>query len=279
VIYVNWTYPDACGIARVARALGVPVVCSISGSDANSYLKFPMRRKQILRMLAEARAVTVRSRALQKLLASHGVPTNKVHVLYNGVDRAQFTPLPHAEVRRSLKVAPTTRLLLYVGHLRIEKGVADLLDALAMLRNDRVELLVVGDGPEHQALHGKCRALGLNGRVQWAGRKRAEEIVTFMSAAALVCLPSHMEGVPNAALEAFACGVPVVATAVGGIPELTTDQTGMLAEPHDPRSFAAALTQALDHRWDANSIRAHAARFDWNENARQLFQVLEHTTR
>src|SRR5207249_2385133 len=68
VIYVNWTYPDACGIARVARAFGVPFVCSISGSDANSYLKFPMRRKQILRMLDEARTVTVRSRALQKLL-------------------------------------------------------------------------------------------------------------------------------------------------------------------------------------------------------------------
>jgi glycosyltransferase involved in cell wall biosynthesis len=270
VIFVNWAYPDACGVANISRALGVPFVASISGSDVNWYLQMRIRRRQILKMLDAARAVTVRSRALRELLIAHGVSADKIHVLYNGVDRTLFhpsdapRPTPHPQ-------------LLYVGRLSDEKGVADLLHALKILHEKHkihAHLRVVGDGLQRDELQKLAESLQLTDKITWLGAKNPREIPAFMTAADALCLPSHMEGVPNAALEAFACGLPVVATKVGGIPEIMTEQTGILAAPQNPASFADALADALGKNWDATAIRAHAARFDWNENARRLFEIL-----
>ena len=113
----------------------------------------------------------------------------------------------------------------------------------------------------------------------WLGWKSPSQVGELISVGDLLCLPSHMEGVPNTALEAFACGVPVVATHVGGLPEVVTATTGILAEPKNPESFAAALTRALQTAWDAAAIRRHAARFDWTENARHLHEILLEATR
>ncbi|MEI6084991.1 MAG: glycosyltransferase [Verrucomicrobiota bacterium] len=260
IIYVNWAYPDACGIADVARKLRVPFVVSISGSDANWYLKMRIRRRQILRMLAQAKAITVRSQALRQLLIDHQVPAEKITVLYNGVD---VTPAPRAPRQDK-------PILLYVGRLSSEKGVADLLRAIPLLKTP-VRLHVVGDGAQRDEL--RHLAAGLD--VVWLGWKKPAEVPTEMARADLLCLPSHMEGVPNAALEAFACGLPVVATRVGGIPEIVTEQTGLLAEPQNPTSFADALTRALRTKWDSAAIRRHATQFDWNVNAERLHKILQ----
>jgi len=268
VIFVNWAYPDACGIAKVARRLGVPFVASISGSDVNWYLKMYFRRRQILKMLAQARAITVRSQALRNLLLLHGAAADKITVLYNGVNQPPVTRAP----RKS-----GTSVLLYVGRLSPEKGVADLLRAVSLLKTP-VQLNIVGDGAQHNELRQLSSALNLDGVVNWIGLKKPEEIPFFMAQADLLCLPSHMEGVPNVALEAFACRLPVVGTRVGGIPEVVSEATGLLAEPNNPAAFAAALTQALQTTWDAAAIRRHAAQFDWTENARCLHNILLEAT-
>lgn len=298
IIFVNWTYPDACGVAKIAHRLGVPFVVSISGSDVNQYLKLRIRRCQILRMLAQAKAITVRSQALRDLLIAHNVPSEKIHVLYNGVDRMLFRPRPtdhrlqttdHGQ--RTTDGRPETLddglqspvsslqspLLLYVGRLSPEKGVADLLRAVAMLKTP-VRLNIVGDGVQRDGLRQLVSTLHLDGIVNWLGLKKPDEIPAQMAQADLLCLPSHMEGVPNVALEAFACGLPVVGTRVGGIPEIITETTGVLAEPRSPESFATALARALQTVWDGETIRRHAERFDWNENARQLFSILQSAT-
>jgi glycosyltransferase involved in cell wall biosynthesis len=278
VIFVNWAYPDACGVARLAKKLNLPFVVSISGSDANWYLTMRFRRRQILAMLAAARAVTVRSRALRDLLTDHGVAPEKIQVIYNGVDRQLFNPPPQAEARRQLQVTGSEPVLLYVGRLSPEKGVTELVKALALLRkvhHQPARLIVVGDGAQREELWQLAIEQGLQDAVTWSGWKKPAEVATYLSAADLVCLPSHMEGVPNAALEAFACGVPVVATRVGGVPEIVTETTGVLTEPQDPKAFAAALSFALQTRWDAAAIRTHAARFDWHANADQVYTILQ----
>ena len=278
IILVNWAYPDACGIAQVARQLGVPFVASCSGSDLNVGLTFRIRRHQILRMIGQARATTVRSRALKELLVCHGAIPSKIHVLYNGVDGICFRPHPRTKARRSLGLDEMETVLAYVGRLSEEKGVADLLDALALLRNRhnrRPRLLIVGDGPQRLQLLRQAQLLRLEQQILWLGMKPNDEIAPLLSAADIACVPSHMEGVPNAALEAFACGVPVVGTKVGGIPEVVTAQTGLLAEPRQPESLTSALAEALGRCWDSKAILAHAARFDWNANARALYDILE----
>lgn len=278
VILVNWAYPDACGIARVARSIGVPFVVSISGSDANVYLQYKVRRTQILAMLDEAKAAIVRSRALKDLLVSHGVPREKVSVLYNGVDHEQFSPIPRDEARKRLNWNAGDCVFCYVGRLSPEKGVAELIEALAILRKRHqvaARFVAVGDGTERARLQEKARALELDGSVTWAGWKTQDEITTIVSASDFVCLASHMEGIPNAALEAFACGKPVVATSVGGLPEIVTGQTGVLAPPKQPAAFADAMFEAMRREWNAGEIRAHARQFDWDENARVLESVLQ----
>jgi glycosyltransferase involved in cell wall biosynthesis len=252
IIFVNWACPDACGIAQ----LGYPFVVSISGSDANVGLTFRIRRRQILAMLRAARAVTTRSRALKELLVSHGADAGKIHVLYNGVDREIFTPARLASAPR----------LVYIGRLSPEKGVADLLAATAQL-HEPPPVVIIGDGPQRAALQRQYPATFL-------GAKHNHEIAPLLRANDIVCLPSHMEGVPNAALEAFACGLPVVGSRVGGIPEIITPQTGILTEPGNPAALAAALREALNRRWNRDEILAHAAKFDWTANARALYDIL-----
>jgi glycosyltransferase involved in cell wall biosynthesis len=139
-------------------------------------------------------------------------------------------------------------------------------------------LVVVGDGVDRAALAARATALGVESAISWLGWKSPGDVAGIVAAADLLCLPSHMEGVPNAALEAFACGRPVVGTRVGGIPEVITDDTGVLAEPRAPESLAEALRTALGRSWDADRIRAHASRFDWAENARQLQGILKKAT-
>lgn len=271
IIFVNWSYPDACGMARIARQLGVPFVASISGSDANLYLTFRFRRRQILRMLGQAAAVTTRSHALKDLLVAHGVPAGKVHVLYNGVDPALFRPTPQVQARQQLGLPDKEQVLLYVGRLSPEKGLADMLVALEQMKS-RPRVVVVGDGHQREALQAQARQAKLE--IAWVGSKKPAEVPLYLSAADLLCLPSHMEGVPNAALEAFACGLPVVASRVGGLPEVVTDDTGILVEPQNPISLAAGLSEGLRRSWDCNAILAHAAKFDWDENARILHALL-----
>ena len=209
------------------------------------------------------------------------MPAEKIHVLYNGVDRMMFrSQKPENSDQNSdrrLLTADRLPVLLYVGRLSPEKGVADLLRAIPLLKTP-VRLNIVGNGVQRAELQQLAAALKLDGVVNWLGSKNPNEVPVQMAQADLLCLPSHMEGVPNVALEAFACGLPVVGTRVGGIPEVVSETTGVLAEPKQPAVLAAALTQALQTTWDAAAIRRHAAQFDWMENARCLHKILLEAT-
>jgi glycosyltransferase involved in cell wall biosynthesis len=147
--------------------------------------------------------------------------------------------------------------LLFVGRLRIRKGVEVLLEALALLGQQRRErpeavLLIAGDGEHRPALERRAGELGLGGAARFLGRCGAPRVRGLLAGATALVVPSTYEGMPLVVLEAMEAGLPVVASAVSGIPEVVVDgETGWLVPPEDPERLAAALAEALDRPEEA----------------------------
>ncbi|HVW84184.1 MAG TPA: glycosyltransferase [Bryobacteraceae bacterium] len=152
-----------------------------------------------------------------------------------------------AEARSRLTWSAETRWILSVGRLSREKAHADLLRAFAQMDgalNTPTRLVLVGDGPERSALEELARTLGVAGSVQFAGHQT--NVAPYYALADIFALPSHSEGSPNVLLEAMAAGVPVVATAVGGIPELATNnRDAVLVSKGNIAEMSSGLTALL----------------------------------
>ncbi|MCA0395085.1 MAG: glycosyltransferase [Proteobacteria bacterium] len=276
VLLASWGYPDAVGVSLLARRLGLPYVVKVHGSDLNVQADFRLRRPQIAAALRGARAVVAVSAALADKARALGVDDARVHVLYNGVDGERFHPGDRAAARRALDLPQDVPLVLYVGNLKASKGCVDLLEAFpaVLARHPQARLAFVGSGAAGPVLRQRAQALGIDNCLLLAGARPHHELGTWMQAASLLCLPSHNEGVPNVVLEAMACGLPVVATRVGGIPEVLPAQAGLLVPPHDHAALSKALDEALRADWSPAAITAHAARFDWQDNIARLDRIL-----
>jgi glycosyltransferase involved in cell wall biosynthesis len=276
LLLASWAYPDAVGTAWLARRLGLPYVVKVHGSDLNVTTNYRLRRWQIGRTLRGAGAVVAVSRALAGKAAELGVAPARLHVLYNGVDPALFHPGPQAAARTQLGLAADGPLLLYVGNLKPAKGCVDLLDAFpaVLARRPDARLALVGAGAARATLEQRSQALGIADRVVLAGARGHAELPVWMRAADLLSLPSHAEGVPNVILEAMACGLPVVASRVGGIPEVLPASAGLMVPAHDIPALGQALVAALDRDWNRAAIGDHASGFRWDDNVERLDGVL-----
>jgi teichuronic acid biosynthesis glycosyltransferase TuaC len=136
-----------------------------------------------------------------------------------------------------------------------------------------LQLTIVGEGEERQRLESLASRLSLAGRVHFAGAVPHEELYLWYSAADLFCLASGREGWPNVLLEALACGTPVVATAVGGIPEvIRTDDLGLICQCN-VRALVDKLSLALEKPWQADLLRSYAACHTWERTAQAIMQI------
>jgi glycosyltransferase involved in cell wall biosynthesis len=117
--------------------------------------------------------------------------------------------------------------------------------------------------------------LGCADQIELVGSVPHAQLGPWFRAADLLCLPSHNEGVPNVVLEAMACGTPVMATDVGGIPEVVPDYAGILVPPHQRERLSAALIDACARTWDNPRIAAHANGFRWEDNIDHLERTLQ----
>jgi glycosyltransferase involved in cell wall biosynthesis len=203
-------------------------------------------------------------------------PRARIRVVANVVDTDVFHP---AAARPDPTAGPVQ--LLTVAAFAEKKGHRDLLEALAKVRRDvDVALDLVGDGELRPELEDRARALGLDGAVRFHGERPKEEVAELMRQADLFVLPSHFENLPCVLLEAMASGLPFVATAVGGVPELADSRYAVLTEPGDPASLAAAIGAALDRRGETEreaSVSSARTRFGyeafertWTEIYREL---------
>lgn len=276
-ILVSWAYPDAAAVRRVARWLDIPYVVKVHGSDLNSQAEHALRRMQIRSALRAAAGVVAVSRALGDKAVEIGAAPERVQVIYNGVDGALFAPGSQTRARVRLAWPERGRVVLFIGNLKAGKGCLDLLEALpkVLATHSDTRLVYVGDGPCRKRLVERAVALDCSEHVQCVGAIEHASLGDWFRAADLLCLPSYNEGVPNVVLEAMSCGIPVVATRVGGIPEVVPAFAGTLVPAGEPATLSQALVQTLDGRWDSQRIHAHAREFNWRKNVDKLDAILQ----
>lgn len=272
----SWLYPDAVAAAMLAAIRARPIVPIALGTDGNVLSRMPDRRPQIAWMLRRARRLVTVSAALREVLADCGATPERTIVAYTGVDPGRFRPMSRASARAGLGIEAGARVVLFVGNLIPTKGTRELLAAaVSLLRSDpRWMFVLIGGGPEVEVIRGGFEDAGAAHRVMLPGRIPNTALATWYASADVVCLPSHREGVPNVVLEAMACGRPVVATRVGGIPEVVPEFAGILVEPHSSVAVADALRRCLETTWDESRIAASAGRFSWATNVDQLLEAI-----
>ena len=284
VVLVSWAYPDGCAVARLARSFRFPFAAVAQGTDIHQYLRNPVRRRIILEELAHAGAVIARSGELARLLRKAGFPAGQLEVIHNGVDLDDFRPGDLRQTRQELGLPDETAIILFVGNFLPVKNPVRLLTAFAQLGNRlpnrQTRLVMIGDGPLLAAARQQAQHDGLGERVSFVGRKDPAQVARYLQSADVLCVPSDNEGVPNVILEAFACGLPVVATRVGGIPEIVTgDFLGRLVPPGDTGALADALASQLGEARQTDAIRQYARRFSWEQTAANYLAVLQRTMR
>jgi teichuronic acid biosynthesis glycosyltransferase TuaC len=248
VIVTYWTYPDGETALRLAAELGVPVVQMVGGSDVLLCPRGSRRWRLVQAVLNSAAAVVTMGRHLSKEVVAAGVPSERVFALYRPVDTSHFSPGSRVDARRVLGVPRTSRMVLWVGRFVDVKGVDVLIQAMATLRAGMPDVLLylVGKGPSEGRIQSLVARAGLSDAVRFVGPVAHAALVCWYRAADVTVLPSLSEGVPNVLLESIACGIPFVASAVGGIPEVADPSRDRLIPPGEPVALADALQDVLE---------------------------------
>jgi glycosyltransferase involved in cell wall biosynthesis len=217
-----------------------------------------------------------------EVLAAQGVKREKIRVLPNAVEPfAAASAAQVAALRQEWGIREGERVVLTVGRFSAEKGHADLVAAVARLAETvrGVRLVMVGDGLERQRLERAAQAAGLAESIVMPGHRR--DMAVWYGMADLFVLPSRSEGSPNALLEAMSAGLPIIATAVGGVPEtIAQDRSGLLVPSGDPAALAQAMARLLEDperaaRLGAAAAEDAAARFSVERYRESLLAIYE----
>ena len=286
---VGWLLRDRWGVPLVhtAHTLAKVKNASLAEGDTPEPISRVVGEEQVV---AEAdRLVASTPAEASDLVSAYGADPERVRTIAPGVDLRTFTPVDAArrvEVRRGLGLHPDDVVLAFVGRIQPLKAPDVLLHAAAEMLarrpelRERLRVLVVG-GPSGsglaapRALAGLARSLGLEDAVRFVPPRTGDALADVYRAADVVAVPSHSESFGLVALEAQACGTPVVAAAVGGLPvAVADDRSGLLVGDHTAGSWASALARvALDrgvHGRLADGAVGHAAAFSWDRTADAL---------
>lgn len=243
VLHAHFLLPT--GHAAVRHDL--PVVVTSHGGDAYDW---PLRRRGLYRAahetIARATEVTAVSGFIRDCLQR--IAFRDVHVIYNGADAQVFYPRDLQACRNHLGLPAHRAIAAFAGNILRAKGLFDLISAFALIPPEhRMLLALAGSGPDELALRAAAQKAGVE--VRFFGVLRPEDVARLFAAADVATLPSHNEGLPNVVCEAMACGRPVIASRVGGIPEIVQDNgTGLLVPAGDVHALANAFARLAQDR-------------------------------
>ena len=254
VVHTHGYRPDVVD-AGVARRLGIPTVTTVHGFTGGDWRNRLYERLQ-RRAYRRFDAVVAVARPLAEQLIRGGVPAHRVHVVQNAWQETA-PPLDRPTARRALGLSEDGFVIGWVGRLSGEKGPDVLLDALVQLSDLSVCVSLVGNGREHRWLAARARQLGVERQVRWHGV--VPDAGRRFAAFDVFVLCSRTEGTPIVLFEAMAAGVPIIATRVGGVPDVVSPAEATLVAPDDPGALAAAIRAVYDNPAAAHA-RAHRAR-------------------
>jgi glycosyltransferase involved in cell wall biosynthesis len=266
-IDAHYFYPDGVAATLLGRWLGKPVVITARGTDVNLIPRYHLPRRMIQWAARHCAAIVTVSHALRDTLLALGADGERTVALRNGIDLNMFQPIDRRVAREHIGVSGP--MLLSVGHLIEGKGHHVAIRALADLPG--FQLQIIGEGPMRMELAQLAHRYGVASRVRFEATLSQDLLSYYYSAADALVLASSREGMPNVVLEALACGTPVVATAVGGVPEiLTTSAAGVLMSDYSPESLALGIRQLLSDYPERIATRRYAEHFGWAETAEGL---------
>jgi teichuronic acid biosynthesis glycosyltransferase TuaC len=283
VIDAHFAFPDGLAAVLLGLAFRCPVVVTVRGSIVR-LSGYRLHRPQLRWTLGHAARVVAVADFLRQVAIRIGVPGDRIRVIPNGVDLASFAPADRAQARRACGLPEKRRIVLTVAALYSWKGQHLVVETLPFLRDRYPDILyvMVGgprvDEPSYApSLRRRVAELRLENHIRFAGPQPHATLSQWFNAADLFVLATRSEGCPNVLLESLACGVPVVATDVGGVPEIIRHgRDGLLVPYGDSPALRDALQDALERRWDRQALVGRASAFDWADTAEQTLQELHH---
>jgi len=252
VLHTQLEFADILG-SIAARRLGIPAIATIHTLDRPKPWSRESARFRLMAWTLRRRStriIAVSESARHHVLRKAGLRKRHTTTIHNGIDLAPFLATDsttRSTARKELGLAPDAKVITTVAVLRQPKGIDYMLEALPSLLADRplLQYLIVGDGPHRAALEATSAELGLGESVHFVGRRT--DVAEMLAAADLFVLPSLTEALPTGIIEAMAVGLPVVATDVGGIPEIVEHgNTGILIPPAAPLRLAEAIDRMFD---------------------------------
>ena len=282
VIYATNLFLGGDAAIRVGQQLGIPAACLAIGTDVNLEPMLSNRlRTTYERVVSGLDGVLSCGESLATEMEK--LRSDKCLCVYGVVDLDTFRPVDDVrEIRSELDLPRDRRIVLYVGYLLKEKGLFELLRVFDRIhqRHPDAMLVLCGEGKDGAAL--KSLAASLNrDAIRFVGAVEPDRVSRYMQAADLFVLPSYGEGMPNAVMEAMACGLPVVATQVGGLPAALGDcPAAILVPPKQEAPLEEALDAVLQDEPRRQQMRADArskamASFGAKPNAKKILQFLQ----
>ena len=269
---------------QVSALLRVPIVTTVHGwtTHTNSVKLYERLDRFTLKFFDK---VIVVSDDIKNSLLNSRFPTHKIEKIYNTIDCGivKNTGVSLDEIRKRFHISRNDKLVGTIGRLSKEKGVHYLLKAGSEIiaKYPDVKILIIGEGPERQNLEALAKLLHISKNVIFCGFQK--NVAEFYPLIDIVVLPSVTEGLPIVLLEALTYSKPIVATRVGGIPEVITDgKTGILVDPQNPSQLAEGIIRVLKNSEEANQLASKGRKLveehfnseNWNKKIEKIYQEI-----
>ncbi|MBM7703977.1 glycosyltransferase [Metabacillus iocasae] len=282
VVHAHYVFPTGLLALAYKKLFGKRMIVTAHGGDIDRMAqKSPRIRRLTTQILQEAdHVIAVGHELHQTIHEEFGVSKEKLSIINMGVNRQVFAPMDKQKARQIVTLSQDEKMILFVGNLIRQKGLIELVEAYEKVKERMPEasLYLIGatkDVHFRKELEEIIQARGLND-VHIMDALSQKEIATWMNAADLFVLPSHIEGFGLVALEAMSCHTPVVGTRVGGLRYLLADDAGVLVEPQNPHSLAEGIINVLENESFVEHLIENGEKQAQKNDQEQLIQrVLE----